>query len=317
MLQSLHKKLRSREETVFDVVGVGECSRDDVWVLTGPFSFGQKIRAERHEQLGGGQVATAMVACARLGLRSAFAGSVGADEIGDEVRSGLISESVDVRALRVVADAHTRSALLLVDGGSGDRTVIESMDPHLRRSPLEVDVSVLDRTRVLHLDLTDLTAATLLSRAAKTRGVIVSLDLDHPRPGLDELLPFVDICVTSRDLPEALTGERDLGAALKKLHERTGGFVGCTLGADGAAALDVRGEESRLIFSPAPVPARLVDTTACGDTFHAAMILALIEGLSVADALRFCNAAASLKCRDLGRRGCPTRAEVEALIQSQ
>ena len=58
----------------------------------------------------------------------------------------------------------------------------------------------------------------------------------------------------------------------------------------------------------------MVDTTACGDTFHAAFLCALLEAQPPRQALRFANAAAALKCRDLGRRGCPTRAEVNALF---
>jgi sugar/nucleoside kinase (ribokinase family) len=67
-------------------------------------------------------------------------------------------------------------------------------------------------------------------------------------------------------------------------------------------------------LSPAFPAERVVDTTACGDTFRAALLVALLDGLRPAEGLRFANAAASLKTRDLGRRGCPRRAEVNALM---
>src|SRR6185295_18687782 len=120
---------------------------------------------------------------------------------------------------------------------------------------------------------------------------------------------LVDLCVVGGSVPYQLTGESDLEQALRKLSRRTGPFVCCTLGPRGAAALD----HGHLLFSPA-FDVEVVDTTACGDTFHAAAIAALLDGRSVGDTLRFANAAAALKCRDLGRRGCPTRPEVNALI---
>jgi sugar/nucleoside kinase (ribokinase family) len=147
------------------------------------------------------------------------------------------------------------------------------------------------------------------AKIARAHGVVVSIDVDHVRPGLDELLQLVDICVVSEAVPHALTDERDLEQSLRKMAKLTGPFVCCTLGPRGAAALD----NGHLLLSPAfDVP--VTDTTACGDTFHAAVIAALLDGKSVGEALRFANAAAGLKCRDLGRRGCPTRAEVNALI---
>ncbi|HUQ01407.1 MAG TPA: PfkB family carbohydrate kinase, partial [Kofleriaceae bacterium] len=65
--------------------------------------------------------------------------------------------------------------------------------------------------------------------------------------------------------------------------------------------------------SPA-FPVDVVDTTACGDTFHAAAICALLDGKSIGETLRFANAAAALKCRGLGRSGCPRKSEVDELL---
>jgi sulfofructose kinase len=163
--------------------------------------------------------------------------------------------------------------------------------------------------RVVHLDATDPPLAREIAVRAREAGAVVSLDVDHPAPGLDELLAVADICILSRGLPERLTGESELEKALRKLSERAPGLVGCTLGADGAALLD----DGHLLFSPA-FAGRVVDTTACGDTFRAAFLCGLAEGQAPASALRFANAAAALKARDLGRRGCPTRAEVNALL---
>jgi sugar/nucleoside kinase (ribokinase family) len=57
-------------------------------------------------------------------------------------------------------------------------------------------------------------------------------------------------------------------------------------------------------------------TLAVGDIFHGAFALRIGAGSTVADAARFANAAAALKCtRFGGRLGTPSRAEVEASLR--
>jgi sulfofructose kinase len=298
----------ARPGRALDVIGYGECSIDEVWVLPTAPVWGGKLRASRRERLGGGQVATAMVACARLGMRAAFCGMVGDDEDGHEVLDGLAAEGVDVATARKVPGGVTRAALILVDERNGERAVVEhTQSRSVTHLPHLVPARVTD-ARILHLDATDPPFAREAARRARDAGAVVSLDVDHPAPGLDELLPLADVCITSRGLPEQLTGERDLERALRKLGERVPGLVGCTLGSDGAALLD----DGHLLLSPA-FPVAVVDTTGCGDSFRAALLCALAEGRKPAEALRFANAAAGLKARDLGRRGCPMRAEINAL----
>jgi sulfofructose kinase len=297
------------ERRDFDVVGFGECSIDEVWLVPSlPQGGSVKLRAHRRDRVGGGQIATAMVACARLGLRAAFCATIGDDADAAELVEGLRADGVDVEGVQRYARANTRVALILVDE-RGERVVIET--PRAASTP--APPLLRDRVaaaRVLHLDVTEPAYAMLAAHHAREHGTLVSLDVDHPAPGLDELLPLVDICITARGVPEQLTGAPDLERALRQLADRSGGLVGCTLDGDGAALLD----DGHLLLSPAFPVDHLVDTTACGDTFRAAFLCALLEAQPPAQALRFANAAAALKCRDLGRRGCPTRAEVNALL---
>ncbi len=303
------KELTS-ERRDFDVVGFGECSVDEVWVVPSleAGAFAGKLRAHKRDRLGGGQIATAMVACARLGLRTAFCATVGEDADASEVVDGLADEGVDVAGVQRFARAVTRVALILVDT-KGQRVVLDTGRAGLAPAPPLLRERVA-QARIVHLDVTEPAYAMLAALHAREVGTLVSLDIDHPAPGLDELLPLVDVCITSRGVPEQLTGEANFEAGLRALAAKTNGLVGCTLDADGAALL----HDGHLILSPAFPVDHMIDTTACGDTFHAAFLCALIEAQPPRQALRFANAAAALKCRDLGRRGCPTRAEVNALI---
>ncbi|HEY2749073.1 MAG TPA: PfkB family carbohydrate kinase, partial [Polyangia bacterium] len=215
---------------------------------------------------------------------------------------------VDVGGVQRFARAVTRVALILVDT-HGQRVVLDTGRAGSAPAPPLLRERVA-QARIVHLDVTEPAYAMLAAHHAREVGTLVSLDIDHPAPGLDELLPLVDVCITSRGVPEKITGEANLEAALRALAAKTNGLVGCTLDADGAALM----HDGHLVLSPAFPVDRMIDTTACGDTFHAAFLCALLEAQPPRQALRFANAAAALKCRDLGRRGCPTRAEVNALL---
>ena len=178
-------------------------------------AHGGKLRAHKRDRLGGGQIATAMVAGARLRLRTAFCATVGDDSDATEVVDGLTDEGVDVAGVQRYARASTRVALLLVDE-RGQR-VVHRDRARPRRRRRRCCASAIAQARIVHLDVTEPAYAMLAAHHARECGTLVSLDVDHPAPGLDELLPLVDICITSRGVPEQLTGETNLevGAAAR------------------------------------------------------------------------------------------------------
>src|SRR6266480_2774411 len=106
----------------FDLVGLGQNSVDYVAVAATHPAPNSKQRLEQFACLPGGQVATAMVACARLGWRTCYIGSFGDDEAGRLSRESLSAEGVDIRAARTVPGATNRLAVILVDARTGERT---------------------------------------------------------------------------------------------------------------------------------------------------------------------------------------------------
>ncbi len=324
--------LRATRGRRLDVLGVGEISHDLVLQLAAASSLRaalpDKLSAQALTTLGGGQIATSMVAAQRLGLRAGLCGAVGDDAAGREQRAELGAEGVDLSGVTVCDAVQTRLALILVDG-DGDRRVIEWRHPQLHpgaEAPAQHDIAA---ARAVHVDGTYPQLSLRAAKLAKAAGTLVSIDLDRARAAdhavLTELLALADLCVVSARFPTELTGVADADQAALTLTSRTAGFIVVTRGEAGGVAVS----EGALRAFPALTPPVLVDTTACGDTFHAALLAYLIDWADrepieqdwvhaelAVDALRFACAAAALKCRDLGRRGCPTRAQVEAFLSA-
>src|SRR4051812_37643770 len=86
----------------FDIVGLGQNSVDYVASVASFPVANTKARLERFAVLPGGQVATAIAACARLGWRTRYVGAFGDDEAGRVARDSLSCEGVDLSAAKTV-----------------------------------------------------------------------------------------------------------------------------------------------------------------------------------------------------------------------
>jgi len=124
------------------------------------------------------------------------------------------------------------------------------------------------------------------------------------------LIRAIDFVVTSSRFPTLFTGIPDRERALMELQKHTSGFVCMTLGPEGAMAL----LDGRILHSEG-FKVDVVDTTGAGDVFHGGFIYGLLQNWEVREILRFSNAVASLKCRDLGGRAAiPTLEEVRRFL---
>src|SRR5215208_1719397 len=128
----------SRDTSPFDVAGFGLNSVDLVTVVAEYPVSNTKQRLQRFARLPGGQVATAMATCARLGWRATYIGSFGDDDLGVLSRESLTREGVDISASRTVSGATNQFAVVLVDARSGERTVLWDRHPALSLDPAQV-----------------------------------------------------------------------------------------------------------------------------------------------------------------------------------
>jgi sugar/nucleoside kinase (ribokinase family) len=293
---------------------VGQVSLDRVWLMEGAADRPGEPEPDALPEHSGGQVATAMLALARLGARTAYLGAVGDDPAADGVLAPLRRAGVDCSGVVRVAAGRTRRALIRVERRGGERAVYPERDPRVRLRPADLGRELLASARVVHVDAEDPEASAFAASLAQAAGAAVTLDADRLTPGSEALLPLADFPIVSARFAESL-GDGSVRKALPELARRSRRMAVVTLGERGCVAL-AHGD-GRVIESPGfRVEAR--DTTGAGDVFHAAFIWGLLYGLGAEAALRWANAAAALACQALGAQGgLPGRAEVEALLAAR
>jgi len=286
------------QQTQIDFLGVGLNSADTLIRLPHFPALDSKVEILATEIMPGGQAASATVACHRWGLRTRYIGKIGSDWAGRLQRQEFAREGIEAHWIEV-PNCPSQAAFILVDQQSGERTILWQHDPRLDLQPADLPRDWIAQTRLLHLDGHPPAPAAAAARWARDAGVMVTADLDNIYPGVEDLLPFVDYLIASREFPSRLTGMDSLPEALPEISRRFGcRLVGATLGRDGVLAWDGHS------FHYCPgFCVDVVDTTGAGDIFHAAFAYALLEGRPLDFVLEFSCAAAALNCTALGARG--------------
>ncbi len=301
-------------EKDFDAAGFGVNAVDHLIVVPEYPPNDSTTRLIEHSQGAGGQTASAIVALQRLGMRTAYAGRFGADAEGAFGLQSLRDEGVDVAFAEVIEGSRTQVGYIIIEAKRGERTVIWDRDELLAYTADDTPVEFAGKARVIHLDAHDPPACARMATAARAAGTIVSADIDNVYEGLPELLPLIDVLISSKEFPRLLTGIEEPRAALLEIKSRYGcALVGLTKGGRGATVLC----EGEFLERPAfQVPGGCVDTTGAGDAFHAGFLYGLLQGEDIEMTLKMGCAVAALGCRALGARtGLPTREELIAFLK--
>jgi sulfofructose kinase len=310
----VHFPFQFASDREFDAVGFGLNAVDHLVVVPAYPEFDTKTRLLEHARSAGGQTATTMAGLRRLGRRTAYAGRFGSDDAGRFGLEALRSEGVSLEFAEVVEGARNQVAFILIDARTGERTILWDRDERLAYRETDVPRDFAARGRVLHMDAHDPRSCARLAREARAAGTVVTVDVDNIYEGLPELLPHVDVLVSSKEFPRRLTGVREERAALvaAKSLMREDAVIGMTLGERGAVVY----HGGVFVESPAfAVPGGCRDTTGAGDAFHTGFLHGLLEGLEIEGCMRIACAVAALKCRALGARtALPTARELDEFL---
>ena len=283
----------------FDIIGIGQNATDTLILLSHFPAYAGKVAFDQEILSPGGQVASAMVTCAKLGLRVKYIGTVGDDERGKIQLDSLRASGIDLSDVEVRENCPNQTAYILIDRTTGERTVLWQRAECLRLAPESITEDKITRGRLLHIDAHDTAAVARAAEIARQHHIPVTVDVDTIYHGFDRVLPHVDYLVASSEFPVQWTNERDPFRALETIQEEFRIPVAAmTLGAHGALAR-IHG---RFVYSPAFV-VNCVDTTGAGDVFHGAFCYAVLQNMPMRETLEFSNAMAALNCTALGARG--------------
>ncbi|MHC4547703.1 MAG: PfkB family carbohydrate kinase [Planctomycetota bacterium] len=280
----------------YDVFGLGQCVVDRIGLVAAFAGADEKCEyADALEQCGG-PVATALVALSLWGRRCAFAGVVGDDPEGARIRADLEAEGVDTSRLLVRPDSRSQHAFVAVERGTGRRTIYWQRPTGAPPAPEEIAPAAA------RLFLTDgLFASASVDLARRAERVVV--DAGTLREGTRALLPLAQVFVASESFARALVGADDPRGACRRMREEGVEVAGVTLGARGYVA----SFGDTWLERPAH-RVEAVDTTGCGDVFHAGLVEGLLARWPLARCFDFAAWAAAGAATHLGNRaGIPAR----------
>jgi sugar/nucleoside kinase (ribokinase family) len=272
-----------------------------------------KVEAKEFFVVNGGCAANAAVAIARLGGKVALAGPLGGpageDGNGDRVLAALAREHVDISACQRVSGMATALSAIFIDA-RGDRTIVTYRDeriaavtPHDPQGLAATADLVLADNRYPHF-------ARPICEAARARKLPVVLDGDKPTAADDPLFRIASHVIFSSECLRATTGCADLAEGLAGIARHSDAFLAVSNGPDDILYLEDGACRRSPVFA-----VRAVDTLGAGDALHGGFALALAEGKSEIEALRFGAAVAGIKCSRMGGSGgAPKRAEVDAFL---
>ena len=301
------------------IVVVGSSNTDMIIKLARIPRPGETILGGEFVTAAGGKGANQAVAAARAGGRVSFIARVGQDVFGDQAVAGFGKDRIDVE--HVVRDKAAPSGVALIFvARDGENSIAVASGANGRLSPADVKKArkLIASAAVLVMQLeTPLATVQAAAETAAKAGVSVILNPAPAQPLPDELLRLVSILTPNETEAELLTGikvddEVSAGQTADRLLARGVQTVIITLGQRGAF---VATEGLRKLIRGFQMQA--VDTTAAGDVFNGALAVALAEGQTLEQSVRFANAAAAISVTRLGAQpSAPKRKEIDQLAGS-
>jgi ribokinase len=295
------------------VLGFGAVAVDDLVFLERFPQPEEKIAINSRQRQGGGLVGTALVAAARMGVKTAYCGVFGNDEFSEFSRKAFLDEGVDISLLQFTEEASPFHSLVLVDQGSQQRTILYDQHGIVEPEITSEVAAAIQKSAAVMIDHTVLCIASKIIVIAKEAGVPVLADIErYTDPKLPSILKQLDHLIISERTASKLTDKNDPREMLLELSRHEPESCVVTIG-DQGCWWKVRGEGPRHMPS-FKVP--VVDTTGCGDVFHGVYLAGLCIGFDVETCLLYATAAAGMKAAvPGGRAGSPARAALESFLK--
>ena len=304
--------INKNEQKSSRFISLGACTVDAILKVDHIPSGDAKIMAEDGVVIGAGMAVAAASTVAMLGGNVSIWGRIGSDKLGDFFLSDISDTGVDTSFVNRVEGAKTGLSSVIV-GSDGGRLIVPYYDPNLGNDTSWLPLKQLDSVDCILADVRWPEGSLEILNEAKNRGILRIFDGDVATAKvLKRLAPLATHSIFSEPGFHLYAGNKDIRRSLLEHAAQFDGCMGVTLGVDGF--IWVEDGILRKIYPPQIIAK---DTLAAGDVFHGAFAIAVTEGMSIEKAAMFACSAAAIKCsRFGGRKGIPSRHEVEALMRS-
>jgi ribokinase len=294
-------------------------------IVAGSINMDVVATAGRHPRIGetvggiavhyfpGGKGANQAVAAAKLGAPTMLVGRLGRDAFGQQLRSFLAAQGVDLGFVHDTAETHSGTAIITVADADNTIVVVPGANGMVSADDVSAPAIAPGDIAVSQFEIPLAAVAAFFARARAT-GARTILNPAPMREFDQAFQALVDILVLNETelgtLAKADLRETDAPArfadAARSLKTRRDQTICVTLGKRGALVL-IDGE-------PLIVPGhavRAVDTTGAGDCFVGALAAQLARGTAIGEAIGYANLAASICVQRMGAApSMPTAAEV-------
>lgn len=296
-----------------DVVGIGTPYYDMVINVSKMPGLDGATGANEAFYQGGGKVATAMAAAARLGRSAGMMAKVGENHRGQFIINDFRYNGVDTSA--IIVDAPGTSSpfcLSLSEEEHKTRIFIGKEGTAGELLPEEIDYEYLGKAKYLHLE-NGRPASAAATLFAREHGIVTVMDADNYQEGIVKLLPCLDVFIASEFFYRDMFGDLPYEEGCRKLLEAGPSTAIVTLGSRGSVGMTAQDGFFRTESFQVPVR----DTTGAGDVFHGAYIVGLLEGMDAPECARFASAVSAIKCTCFGgRTGIPNRDTVQRFLET-
>ncbi|MCL2773057.1 MAG: carbohydrate kinase family protein [Oscillospiraceae bacterium] len=297
-----------------DIVGIGRPCIDILTVvdkLPKPDSGAGILDFSRQ---GGGNVATAMVAAARLGAKVGMIGVTGTCIHGKAIREDFAYNNVDISQIVTVDGAPNDFAIILSDLETKGRSILYKGGGLRQIDAGDLNKDYITSANILHLEGgpgdVEITAALWMKEAGKK----VAYDVANYSERIKYFTPLIDIFIASEFYYKAAFGADENYEKNCKLVSETGPeIVVFTLGKKGCVGYS----KSEGFFVEEAFKVNVFDTLGAGDVYHGAFLAGLTKGFSVRETAKFANAVSAIKiCYIGGRAGIPSFEVAEKFIRT-
>ncbi|AUS06218.1 carbohydrate kinase family protein [Pseudotamlana carrageenivorans] len=277
----------------------------DVLVATpSNVKLGHKSESDKIVIQGGSPACNAACGLSSLGHDTYFLGYLGDNPLSVVAKKELTDHGVKTDFIKYNQNASPAVAVVQIDQ-NGERTVIYSMENYVPFNPIDLDETTLKGFKLFLVDGYDTSVNLELLKIARKYGIKTVLDMET---GNLETMKAMIALSTDPILPlecaQNITGKNDVASCLKELSKYTQGQVIITDGANGSYAI----EDGIHIHQPA-FKVQVVDTTGCGDAFHAAYASALLQGFQLKERLVYASFFAAQVAQYFGGRTCLSNRE--------